>query len=90
MGSAFIHRTGHNITTEIHGPGVNMDDYETHDTRLLLPGTSFSIEPGIYLPDMLGLRTEIDVVILRDGTVTIPSSPLQASLLPLLSDDWEQ
>lgn len=90
MGSAFIHRTGHNITTEIHGPGVNMDDYETHDTRVLLPGTSFSIEPGIYLPDVLGLRTEIDVVILRDGTVTIPSSPLQASLLPLLSDEWEQ
>ena len=90
MGSAFIHRTGHNITTEIHGPGVNMDDFETHDTREILPGTSFSIEPGIYLPDVLGLRTEIDIVILRDGTVTIPSSPLQSTVLALLADEWEQ
>ncbi len=90
MGSAFIHRTGHNITTEIHGPGVNMDDFETHDTREILPGTSFSIEPGIYVPDVLGLRTEIDVVILRDGTVTIPSSPLQSTVLALLADEWEQ
>lgn len=90
MGSAFIHRTGHNITTEIHGPGVNMDDFETHDTREILPGTSFSIEPGIYLPDVMGLRTEIDIVILRDRTVTIPSSPLQSTVLALLADDWEQ
>ncbi|MCX6140046.1 MAG: M24 family metallopeptidase [Candidatus Kapabacteria bacterium] len=90
MGSAFIHRTGHSITTEIHGPGVNMDDYETHDTRKLLPGTSFSIEPGIYIPDVLGLRTEIDVVITREGTVTVPSLPLQTAVLPLLADEWEQ
>lgn len=90
MGSAFIHRTGHNITTEIHGPGVNMDDYETHDTRRVLAGTSFSIEPGIYIPDVLGLRTEIDVVITRDGVVTVPSLPLQTAVLPLLADEWEQ
>lgn len=90
MGSAFIHRTGHNITTEVHGPGVNMDNYETHDTRHILPGTMFSIEPGVYIPDMLGLRTEIDVVITRDGSVTVPSAPLQTTILPLLADVWEQ
>lgn len=90
MSSHFIHRTGHNITTEIHGPGVNMDDYETHDTRQLLPGTMFSIEPGIYIPGLLGMRTEIDVVIQHDGTVHVPSSPLQMSILPLLADEWKQ
>jgi Xaa-Pro aminopeptidase len=90
MGSHFIHRTGHNITTEIHGPGVNMDDYETHDTRNILPGTMFSIEPGLYIPGVLGMRTEIDVVVQHDGLVTVPSSPLQTSVLPLLADEWQQ
>jgi Xaa-Pro aminopeptidase len=90
MGSAFIHRTGHNIASEVHGPGANMDNYETHDTRRLLPGTMFSIEPGVYIADVLGLRTEIDVVITRDGSVTVPSSPMQTSILPLLADVWEQ
>lgn len=90
MGSHFIHRTGHNITTEIHGPGANMDDFETHDTRRILPGTMFSIEPGIYIPGVLGMRTEIDVVVNHDGSVAVPSSPLQASVLPLLADEWQQ
>lgn len=88
LGSAFIHRTGHNISTEVHGPGANMDDFETHDTRRILPGTTFSIEPGVYFPDSLGLRTEIDVVVGHDGTVTIPSEPIQHAIIPLLSDAW--
>ncbi|RPI67302.1 MAG: M24 family metallopeptidase [Ignavibacteriae bacterium] len=90
LGSHFIHRTGHNITTQIHGPGVNMDDFETHDTRQILPSMSFSIEPGLYFANSLGVRTEIDVVILSDGTVTVPSAPLQTSVLPLLAEVWEQ
>ena len=88
MGSAFIHRTGHNITTEIHGPGVNMDDFETHDDRTILPGMSFSIEPGVYVEGGLGMRTEIDVVISHDGEVSVPSSPIQTAVHPLLADDW--
>jgi len=90
MGSAFIHRTGHNITTEIHGPGANMDNFETHDTRQILKSTSFSIEPGLYIPETLGLRTEIDIAVLSDGTVTIPSAPIQTAILPLLGDEWQQ
>lgn len=90
LGSHFIHRTGHSITTQIHGPGVNMDDFETHDTRRILPSTSFSIEPGLYFAQSLGLRTEVDVIVLSDGTVTVPSAPLQQSVLPLLADEWEQ
>lgn len=90
LGSHFIHRTGHNITSQIHGPGVNMDDFETHDTRQILPSMSFSIEPGLYFANSLGVRTEIDVVILADGTVTVPSAPLQTSVLPLLAEVWEQ
>lgn len=83
-GAMYIHRTGHNITDEVHGPGANMDDFETHDTRRVLPGTSFSIEPGLYEDGVLGLRTELDVVIDLDGTVLVPSEPIQQAILPLL------
>jgi Xaa-Pro aminopeptidase len=68
-GDRFIHRTGHSIgTTAVHGDGANIDDYETHDTRELVEGLAFSIEPGIYLPDEgLGVRSEVDVVLTADG-----------------------
>jgi Xaa-Pro aminopeptidase len=59
---ALKHRTGHGIDTECHGSGVNMDSVEFPDERLLLEGTCFSLEPGIYFSDF-GLRTEIDVYI---------------------------
>ena len=61
FGEYFTHRTGHNITEEIHGPGAHLDNLETHDERLLLPNTCFSVEPGIYLPEF-GIRSEIDMM----------------------------
>jgi Xaa-Pro aminopeptidase len=57
----FTHRTGHNIATEVHGNGAHLDNLETHDDRLLLPHTCFSVEPGIYLKDF-GVRSEIDMM----------------------------
>ena len=80
-GEYFVHRTGHNIGTEVHGYGANMDNYETCDTRRILPGTSFSVEPGIYLSGRFGFRSECDVVIDLTGQVHIPSEPLQRELL---------
>jgi Xaa-Pro aminopeptidase len=68
FGPFFVHRTGHSIETRVHGDGANLDDLETHDTRRLVNGLCFSIEPGIYLPDEgLGVRTEIDVFLAADG-----------------------
>ncbi len=69
FGDRFIHRTGHSIgTTSVHGDGANLDDLETHDTRALVDGSVFSIEPGIYAPDeSIGVRTEIDVVMTPTG-----------------------
>ena len=61
FGEYFTHRTGHNIATEIHGPGAHLDNLETHDQRLILPNTCFSVEPGIYLPEF-GVRSEIDML----------------------------
>ena len=61
FGDFFTHRTGHNIAHEIHGPGAHLDNLETHDERLILPNTCFSVEPGIYLPEF-GVRSEIDML----------------------------
>ncbi len=61
FGEHFVHRTGHNIAHEIHGPGAHLDNLETHDVRLLLPHTCFSVEPGIYLPEF-GVRSEINMI----------------------------
>ncbi len=57
----FTHRTGHNITQEIHGSGANLDNLETHDLRRILPHTCFSVEPGIYLPEF-GVRSEVNML----------------------------
>lgn len=60
-GEFFIHRTGHHLGEDVHGPGANLDNLETHDVRELLPGTGFTIEPGIYLPQKFGIRLEYDL-----------------------------
>jgi Xaa-Pro aminopeptidase len=62
FGEKFIHRTGHNIGTDIHGAGANLDNLETHDTRRILANTCFSVEPGIYLPDDFGVRSEVNMI----------------------------
>ena len=84
-GDYFIHRTGHNIGTVIHGNGANLDNLETQDARLLIPGVCFSIEPGIYLSDF-GVRTEIDVFLSEEGPdgVILTTAPVQNQVLPLL------
>lgn len=82
FGKYFFHRTGHSITTDLHGSGANMDNYETHDERLILPSTSFSIEPGVYLPDF-GVRSEIDVFISPDGKVMTTGQEIQKEVFPI-------
>ena len=62
FGDHFTHRTGHNIAAEIHGNGAHLDNLETHDERLLLPHTCFSVEPGLYFPGEFGIRNEIDMI----------------------------
>jgi Xaa-Pro dipeptidase len=62
FGEWFTHRTGHNIGTILHGNGANLDNLETHDERLILPNTCFSVEPGIYFPGKFGVRSEIDMI----------------------------
>ena len=71
-GERILHRTGHSLGENVHGNGVNMDDYETHDDRRLLPGTGFTIEPGVYFDDF-GIRSEINMIVqAREAVVTGP------------------
>jgi Xaa-Pro aminopeptidase len=81
FGSGLLHRTGHSLGESVHGNGVNMDDYETHDDRRLLPGSAFTIEPGVYYPHF-GVRTEINMV-MGTGDASV-SGPRQAAIVALL------
>jgi Xaa-Pro dipeptidase len=74
----FTHRTGHSISTETHGNGANLDNLETHDERLILPYTCFSVEPGIYLPEF-GVRSEINM--LTEPGKAVVTGPIQTDLL---------
>ena len=65
-GDYFNHRLGHSLGREVHSNAVNLDSWETHDTRQLIPGIAVTIEPGIYIPEF-GVRSEIDVFISEDG-----------------------
>lgn len=75
FGDAFVHRTGHSIDRDLHGSGPHMDDYETHDERLLVPGVGFSVEPGIYLTGEFGMRSEINMFLGDGGPEVTPREP---------------
>ncbi len=65
-GRYFNHRLGHSLGREVHGNAVNLDGWETRDTRRLMPGIAVTVEPGVYLPEF-GVRSEIDVHVGKDG-----------------------
>ncbi|MGH9328213.1 MAG: M24 family metallopeptidase [Terriglobia bacterium] len=81
-GDLFVHRTGHSIGQSVHGNGANLDNFETHDVRPLIPGTCFSVEPGIYLKDF-GVRSEVDVYVEERGARVTGS--IQQEIVPILA-----
>jgi Xaa-Pro aminopeptidase len=83
FGEQFTHRTGHSIGEETHGNGVNIDDFETRDSRRIIPGVCFSIEPGIYLEGKFGVRSEINVYV-SDKDVEVTGQPIQMEIIPIL------
>ena len=80
-GDYFVHRTGHSIGREVHGNGVNIDNLETKDERELIPGICFSIEPGIYLPGEMAVRSEINVFITAVGEVVVAGAEQEKLIL---------
>ena len=77
---AILHRTGHSLGENVHGNGAHLDDYETHDERRLIPGSGFTIEPGLYFKDF-GVRTEINMVWTATGPEV--TGPRQKAILSL-------
>lgn len=77
---AILHRTGHSLGENVHGNGAHLDDYETHDERRLIPGSGFTIEPGLYFKDF-GVRTEINMVWTAGGPEV--TGPRQTVILSL-------
>ena len=80
FGEWFVHRTGHSIDQNLHGSGPHMDDYETKDDRIIMTGCGFSVEPGVYLPNEFGIRSEVNVYWGPDGPVVTPKE-IQRELL---------
>jgi Xaa-Pro aminopeptidase len=83
FGEQFTHRTGHSIGEETHGNGVNIDDFETRDSRRIIPGVCFSIEPGIYFPGKFGVRSEINVYV-SGKDIEVTGQPIQTEIIPIL------
>jgi Xaa-Pro aminopeptidase len=81
FGDHILHRTGHSLGESVHGNGVHLDDYETHDDRRLLPGAGFTIEPGLYF-STFGVRTEINMF--RGEHEARVTGPRQADIVALL------
>jgi Xaa-Pro dipeptidase len=82
-GEQFTHRTGHSIGEEGHGNGANIDDFETRDSRRIIPHTCFSIEPGIYLTGKFGVRSEINVYT-SDRDIEVTGQPIQTEVVAIL------
>jgi len=81
LGDFFIHRTGHSIDPrDLHGSGPHIDNLETREERLLVPGVAFSIEPGVYLPGEIGMRSEVNAF-LEPGRAVITPTDYQRELL---------
>ncbi len=67
LGEAFVHRTGHGIGLETHEEPwiIGGSDVE------LMPGMTFSVEPGFYLDGRYGARIEDIVTVTEDGVRTL-------------------
>lgn len=81
FGPFFTHRTGHSIDArQLHGSGPNLDNLETREERLLIPGVGFSVEPGVYIPGEIGVRSEVNCWI-GDGELVITPGEIQRDLI---------
>ena len=80
-GDRFVHRTGHSIDSrDLHGSGPHLDNLETRDDRVLVPGVAFSIEPGVYIPGEIGVRSEVNAYV-GDGELVVTPSEYQREMM---------
>ena len=77
----FIHSTGHGLGLEVHDPGIGFS--ETYENKLQ-PGMVLTVEPGIYIPEIGGVRIEDDIVVTPDGYIQLTTSPKELIEIPLI------
>jgi Xaa-Pro aminopeptidase len=79
-GEYFTHRTGHSIDSrDLHGSGPNLDNLETREERLIQPWIGFSVEPGVYIPGEIGIRSEVNCCFL-DGELVVTPDEYQSEM----------
>lgn len=77
FGDYILHRTGHGLGIDVHEhPNINKGN-----TRVLEEGMVFTIEPGLYIADELGVRIEDNVVVTADGGESMTSFPRELRVL---------
>jgi Xaa-Pro aminopeptidase len=77
-----MHRTGHSMDNDLLGGGADLDNFEVKDTRILTPGTGFTVGPGLYFSGQFGVRTEVSVYLAPSGPeITTPAQDAIEALL---------
>ncbi|MDQ6924864.1 MAG: aminopeptidase P family protein, partial [Candidatus Eremiobacteraeota bacterium] len=59
----------------LHGAGPHLDNLETREERVLVPGVGFSVEPGVYVPGEIGVRSEVNAFVGEGALIVTPSVP---------------
>jgi Xaa-Pro dipeptidase len=77
-GEYFTHRTGHGLGMDTHEP---IPQIATGVKDLLEPGMVFTVEPGVYVPGVGGVRIEDNVLITETGTEVLTTYPRELQVV---------